>query len=169
MDDQALRDYFAFDEFDLTANRNGEFSVKQKQKIAGDYKDNTRDGLRLGVPTATIALILLLVTIIFYNKLGSDAIAILVFMLICGGLGYAGLRSAYITRRVDFSKVMVKKVAGPVRIDRGRHGDCFIYIGEEGFEVDEEVAGSMKHGDFYAFYLNSRDKAVLSVEGILKN
>jgi hypothetical protein len=120
MDDQALHDYFSFDEYDLAANRNGEFSAKQKQKIASEYRDNTNDGLRLGVPMAALAFILLLVNSIFFKKLGSDAIATMTFMLICGGLGYFGLRSAYNTRKVEFSKFMVNKVTGPVRIEHGQ-------------------------------------------------
>ena len=56
MDDQALRDYFEFDEDDLAANRNSEFSARQKQKIASDYKDISKDGLKLGLPTAALAV-----------------------------------------------------------------------------------------------------------------
>ena len=164
MDDQALRDYFAFDEVDLAANRKGEFSEKQKQKIAQEYQDNTNAGLKTGLPTAVLAFILLLVNILFFKKLGSDAIATIVFMLVCGGLGFAGLRSAYKTRKIDFSKFGIEKVSGPVRIEFGNDGDCFVYIGNERFEVDEELAGSMKQGAIYTFYLESREKNIFSVE-----
>jgi hypothetical protein len=33
MDDQALRDYFEFDELDLATNRNGKLSKKQQEKL----------------------------------------------------------------------------------------------------------------------------------------
>jgi hypothetical protein len=166
MNDQALRDYFEFDEDDLAANRNSEFSARQKQKIASDYKDISKDGLKLGLPTAALAVILLLVNIIFFRKLGSDAIATVVFMLVCAGLGYLGLRSAYKTRKVDFSKFMVRKVAGPVRIEPGHYGNCIIHIREEEFDVDEKLASFIKDGDTYTIYLDSRDNEVLSVEGL---
>ena len=164
MDDQALKDYFEFDENDLAANRNGEFSARQKQKISSEYKDISNDGLKLGLPTAALAVILLLVNIIFFRKLGSDAFATVVFMLVSAGLGYLGLRSAYKTRKVDFSKFMVRQVAGPVRIEPGQYGNYFIHIGEEQFDVDDKVTGSMNQGDAYIFYLDSRDNEVLSVE-----
>ena len=168
MDDQALQDYFGFDENDLAANRNGEYSANQARKIATEYKATSRDGLMLGIPTAALACILLFVNIVFFKKLGSDAIATVVFMLVCAGLGYYGLRSAYIISKVGFSKFVVKKVTGPIRIERGHSGLGFVFIGEEQFDIDEKLAGSMKDGDFYAFYIDSRDNAVLSVEEIAR-
>jgi hypothetical protein len=49
------------------------------------------------------------------------------------------------------------------------YGNSFIFIGEEEFDVEEQVTSSMKQGDIYTFYMDSRDKEVLSVEGTLKN
>jgi hypothetical protein len=62
MEDQALRDYFAFDAADLTANRAGQFTDKQKKYFAEDVKDSFLAGLIVGagiflVPTV-IALVL---------------------------------------------------------------------------------------------------------------
>jgi hypothetical protein len=169
MNDHALQDFFDFDESDLAANRNGEFSAKQKQKITSEYQENTNDGLRLGVPTAALAFILLLVNIIFFKKLGSDAITTIIFMLICAGLGYYGLRNAYNTRKIDFSRFPVEKVTGPVRIEQANFTNSFIHIGEQQFEIDQQLASSLKDGDSYTFFINSRDGGVLSVEGISKD
>jgi hypothetical protein len=166
MDNQALQEYFDFDENDLAANRNGEFSAKQKQKISSEYKENADDGLRLGVPTAALAFILLIVNIIFFKKLGSDAITTVIFMVICAGLGFYGLRNAYNTRKIDFSKFPVEKVTGPVRTEYGNSAKSFIHIGEQQFEIDQQLASSLKDGDTYTFYINSRDGGVLSVEGM---
>jgi hypothetical protein len=166
MDNQALQEYFDFDENDLAANRNGEFSAKQKQKISSEYKENADDGLRLGVPTAALAFILLIVNIIFFKKLGSDAITTVIFMLICAGLGFYGLRNSYNTRKIDFSKFPVEKVTGPVRTEYGNSANSFIHIGEQQFEIDQQLASSLKDGDIYTFYINSRDGGVLSVEGM---
>jgi hypothetical protein len=60
MDNQALRDYFEFENTYLAANQNGEYSEKQKQKLV---KDNTKASLKIGVPLLVIAIILLLVAI----------------------------------------------------------------------------------------------------------
>ena len=166
MDTHPLQDFFDFDESDLAANRNGEFSAKQKQKIASEYQDIANDGLRLGVPTAALAVILLVVNIIFFKKLGSDATTTVAFMLICAGLGTYGLRSAYNTRKLDFSKFPVEKVTGPVRTEYGNSANSFIRIGEQQFEIDQQLASSLKDGDIYTFYINSRDGGVLSVEGM---
>jgi hypothetical protein len=164
MDTHPLQDFFDFDESDLAANRNGEFSAKQKQKIASEYQDIANDGLRLGVPTAALSVILLVVNIIFFKKLGSDATTTVAFMLICAGLGTYGLRNAYNARKIDFSKFPVEKVTGPLRIDHANPADGFIHVGEQQFEIDQNLASSMKEGDTYTFYINSRDGGVLSVE-----
>ena len=164
MDNQPLQDFFNFDESDLAANRNGEFSAKQKQTIASEYKDIANDGLRLGVPTAALAFITLIINIIFFKKLGSDAITTVAFMLICAGLGFYGLRNAYKTRKIDFSKFPVEKVTGPLRIEHANSANSFIHIGEQQFEIDQQLASSMEEGDTYTFYINSRDGGVLSVE-----
>ena len=164
MDTHPLKDFFDFDESDLAANRNGEFSAKQKQKIACEYQDIANDGLRLGVPTAVLAVILLVVNIIFFKKLGSDATTTVAFMLICAGLGTYGLRNAYNTRKIAFSKFPVEKVTGPVQIEQGSSANRFVNIGEQQFEIDQNLASLMKEGDTYTFYINSRDGGVLSVE-----
>jgi hypothetical protein len=169
MDNQPLQDYFDFEESDLAANRNGEFSAKQRQRIASEYKENANDGLRLGLPTAALAFILLIVNIFFFKRLGPDATSTIIFMLICAGLGFYGLRNAYNTRKIDFAKFPVEKVTGPVRIEQGNSANSFIHIGEQQFEIDQQLARSMKEGDTYTFYINGRDGGVLSVEGISKN
>jgi len=113
MDDQALRDYFEFDDNDLAANRNGEMSEKQKQKLLKEYQGNTKAGLKYAVPLLVIAIILLLVTIIFFKGLGlGGVITTLVLMLICGGIASLGLLSSNNTRKAGISKVnaKVKKV-----------------------------------------------------------
>jgi hypothetical protein len=166
MDDQALKDYFEFDEDDLAANRNGGYSKKQQQKIAAQYKPVVSEGLRLGVPTAALAFILLIVTIVFFKRLGSDALPIILFMLICAGLGYFGLRSAYNTRKFDPARFIVQKVTGPVRIEHGHNADWLIYIGDEQFDIDEAAASAIKEADIYTFYFDSLAKEVLSVEGL---
>jgi hypothetical protein len=48
MDGQALRNFFKFDDTDLAANRNGEFSENQKKNLIKEYKANTNFGLKLG-------------------------------------------------------------------------------------------------------------------------
>jgi len=65
MDDQALRDYFQFDEYDLTANRNGEYSEKQKQRLAKQDKGRFNTELIIGLVALAIFLILLGVLFFF--------------------------------------------------------------------------------------------------------
>ena len=48
MEDQKLKDFFEFDEFDLQANRMGQFTEKQKARLAKDNKYGNVVGLIIG-------------------------------------------------------------------------------------------------------------------------
>ena len=58
MDDQALRNYFEFDQADLDANRNGKLSEKQEQKLAELEKGRSPFAIGLIVVLFGIAAIL---------------------------------------------------------------------------------------------------------------
>ena len=171
MDDQALRDYFDFDDTDLAANRNGEYSKKQKQKLVKQNKDNIKASLKTGAPLLAIAVILLLVTIIFSHALGlGGVIATIVLMLLCGGFAYLFLLSAYKDRKADISKEItkVKKVEGPVRISEAVHGrGAFLHVRGKNWEIDDKGADTIHQGDIYAVYCNG-DGELLSLEWISK-
>ncbi len=67
MEDQALKDYFHFDEGDLQANRNGQLSDRQRRIVLADQKSDRRwnlmGGLGCGVGLLAIASIFPLVFI----------------------------------------------------------------------------------------------------------
>ena len=171
MNDQALRDYFDFDDTDLAANRNGEYSEKQKQKLVRENKENIKASLKTGVPLLVLAIILLLVTIIFFKALGlGGVIATIVLMLLCGGFAYLFLLGAYRDRKADISKKItkVKKKEGPVRISEAMHGrGAFLHVRGENWEIDDKSADTIHQGDIYAVYCNG-DGELMSLEWISK-
>ncbi len=67
MEDQALKNYFHFDEGDLQANRNGQLSDRQRQMMLAGQKSDRRwslvGGLGCGVGLLAIASIFPLVFI----------------------------------------------------------------------------------------------------------
>ena len=193
MDDQALRDYFKFDEADLTANRNGTLTEKQKQKLIQDNKSSKRFGVGCGIVGALFFLGIASIFPFAFIPLGlhtmqggdmggavGSFIAAAVWALIWGGIGIGiaiyGFKSAFENR----SKVVLKTAAGPINLvgveHTGEHGHTYIehelHIGKEEFDVDEDVAGFMMQGDPYAFYFientDGSGKNVMSVERLSK-
>ena len=169
MDDQALKDYFQFDDYDLSANRNGRFSEKQKQKLTTEYTEITNFGLKLGLPALALAVLLLVVSIVFFKKLGPNVYATILFMLICMGLAIYGLRNSLIARKASVSEEItrVQRVAGPVHINEsGQAGIAYLDLGGDQWVIDAEVAGSIHPGDTYAVYFGGENGDLLSLEWI---
>jgi membrane protein implicated in regulation of membrane protease activity len=165
MGDQALRDYFQFDENDLAANRNGEYSEKQKQRLVKEDKGNFKNELILGLGALAIFLVLLAILIIFRDF----EVAVIVFMAICVVVAYFTLRSAYNTHKGDAPKEIreLKKLEGPVRIaESERSNDVYLHIMGERWGLKDGIAGSFNQGDTYAVYYGGIEGEILSVEWV---
>jgi hypothetical protein len=193
MDDQALRDYFKFDEADLTANRNGTLTEKQKQKLIKDNKSSKTFGIGCGIGALVLFLGIASIFPIVFIPMGlhtmqegdmggaiGSFIAAGVWALIWGGIGIVAGVSGLKSGTENKSKVVLKTAAGPINLvgveHTGEHGHTYIehelHIGKEEFDVDEDVAGFMMQGDPYAFYfienLDGTEKNVMSVERLSK-
>jgi hypothetical protein len=193
MDNQALRDYFKFDDVDLNANRSGKLSEKQQKKLAEKNTSSQKWGLGLGLGGGVLffgiasifplVFIPMAVTAWQQHNTGTALgilIAPLFWVLIWGGIGcvliYIGFRSAV----RDRSKFLLKSVSGPINIVgvevQGEHGHTSIahelHIAKEEFDVDEELGGLMMQGDVYAVYfienMDGSDENVLSLEWLSK-
>jgi hypothetical protein len=179
MDEQALRDYFEFDEFDLNANRSGRFSEKQQKELIKELKDNSKFGVKFGLGSLVIAAIFPVGTIVFPAVFGGGAgnvIANVVWVLIFGCFGVLGLVSAFKTRKGDISKDRVQRVEGPINIvsEKNSDGDGHHFtshephIGKEEFEVEEDLANLMMQRDVYTIYFDKSDHHILSLEWLSK-
>ncbi len=165
MDDQALRDYFQFDEYDLAANRNGEYSEKQKQKLVKQDKGKFNTELIIGLGALTIFLVLL--GVLFFFK--DYDVAVMVFMAICLVVAYYTLRSAYNTNKGDAPKEVreLKKLEGPVHIDQDeRSNDVYLHIQGERWGLEDNIASSFHQGDTYTVYYGGNEGDILSVEWV---
>jgi len=193
MEDQALRDYFKFDEADLAANRNGGLTEKQKMKLVKDNKSSKTFGIGCGIGGGFFLIAIASIFPIVFIPMGlsslqehemdaatSAFIAAAVWVLVWGGFGIVAIVWGIKSGTKDRSKVLLKKAAGPVNlvgIERtGKHGHTYIdhelHIGQEEFDVDEKVAGFMMQGDLYAVYyvedMDGSGQQVLSVEHLSK-
>jgi hypothetical protein len=165
MNDQALKDYFEFDDIDLNANRSGRLSEKQVKKLVKNEKNYKRDGIIYG-------LILLAIASIFpfafipqsiaawqkHNIGGAlvPLIPVVIWVVIWGGIGLFLMVDGF----KDRSKIRLKRVEGPINLVAvevtGTHGHHSInhelHIGDFEYEVDEDLASIMMQGDIYAVY-----------------
>ena len=170
MDDQALRDYFDFDDADLAANRNGELSEKQQQKLIKERKSQLNASLKAGTPLLVLTLIFLLASIFFFRAMGAAVIVTILCMLLSGAFAFLFLNSALKDLKAGAPEkdAKVKKVEGPVRVTEMLHGQCaFLHARGGNWEIDDTCADCIHPGDVYAVYSNGEGE-LLSLEWISK-
>lgn len=193
MEDQALRDYFKFDEADLAANRNGSLTEKQKIRLVKERKSSKRYCLGVGIGWGLICIAIASIFPITYIPMGlaslqkhnigaatGSFIAAAVWALVWVGVGLALIVMGIKSGTEDRSKVLLKKATGPINlvaIERtGEHGfsstDHELHMGKLEFDVDEAVAGFMMQGDLYAIYYvedtDGSEQEIMSLEHLSK-
>jgi hypothetical protein len=194
MDDQKLKDYFKFDEDDLQANRNGDFSAKQKKELSSNDSNSIQRRRRAAGIFFILGIILFLMVIVFLIFKGVGYFSQNGALFICPGLGGIAflLASIYIFRS-SFEirqNYLIKKVEGPINIikvertitetgagknaasDIRRYSVYELHIGEKTFDVSPDLADIMMQGDTYAIYCSegsvSNSDEILSLELISK-
>ena len=183
MDDQALKDYFKYDEADLNANRSGRLSANQQQQRAAHQKNARNSAVRGGVILLAFAAVFPF--LIFpqaasaWQKMDIGAVigfglAALVWVLVWAGLGISNLS----TRLRLPPGAALKKAQGPVNlaaVNKGPARDFLLHVGKTEFIVDEGLAPLIIQGDSYAVYFiesgsgmqtGADGKKILSMERI---
>lgn len=183
---QALYDFFAFDESDLAANRLGALSDKQKRELNADQKGFRKSSAVLGsaLTVAGLAILFLLIGLPLLQgskldlvDLGNIVTSLLIPLAFLGaGIGslYGGLKT-----KVDMAEHSVGNVTGPVNlVDAGSATDHHptrpralyeLHVGEKEFNVYPDLPDVMIQGADYAVYFDNADDAILSVEWLSNN
>ncbi|MCL4529617.1 MAG: hypothetical protein M1282_09395 [Chloroflexi bacterium] len=185
MVDQKLMDYFKFDEADLQANRSGQFSTRQKNRLFGRHVSAVREkriASGIGIPVSLIMLGLMVYLIykdIASGGTGADAASI-IWLGLCG---LPLLAAMLYVLRISFigPKYLLKKADGAVNIIRESklvdNTTCVNYelhVGGETFNLhdDSTVGDVMMQGDTYAVYysqgVENNLREILSAELISK-
>ncbi len=185
MKDQELENYFEFNEFDLQTNRMGQFTEKQKARLAKKNKGSMVWHLiagtiltLLGLGSGFLAFSYLIAGDGLSRILGFGIFFIVaIFLCVCGlvMVGSAFQKSKWSIERVE-DKVDWKSDKEYVK---GRDGDRILRIGGKKFEVDADLADVMKQGATYAVNILKKgnvssenatlhDDAILSLELISK-
>ncbi|HVN15074.1 MAG TPA: hypothetical protein VMT73_04985 [Anaerolineales bacterium] len=187
MFDQQLMGYFNFDQTDLQANRNGQYTEKQKARL---LKEDKRDRigsvlgggflLLIGLVGLAIAIAAGIADPDWGFRIGFGFGFGCVWPLVWGGLGISIMSRG-------FSKFQVKlmRAMGPVNILKvertSSHTDSdgfthtshyFVYelhVGGKSFDVKDELADIIMQGDTYAFYYTEgSENEILSAELLSK-
>ena len=184
MEEPKLKAYFQFDESDLQANRNGQFTEKQKTRMAKDEKSGGAGynlGAYLFIFIALIGVAVAFVSVLFgfqsSNFLPALPFALgfgCIWPLVWGGLGVRGLFASNSSK----SQFSLAKAQGFANIESRQtynsngNPDIVVYtlhIGGKNFKADQSLAQAMMQGAGYIIYYYVRDDltALISTKNIL--
>ncbi len=184
MSDQQLMNYFKFDESDLQANRNGQFTEKQRTHMIKDSKSNgilDNLGAYIFIFIALIGVAVALVSVLTGIQ-SSNFLPMLPFVLgfgciwplVWGSFGVRGLLASN-SSKYQFSLARVQGYANiESRQTYGSNGnpDIIVYtlhIGGKNFKVDKSLTEVMMQGAEYIVYYYIKDNltALISTKNIL--
>ncbi len=179
MIDQALMNYFKFDQADLAANRKGQFTDKQKTRILQEDRSSRKWSLIGGLGLMLIAAIGVAGAIGAWIadsdwgfRIGFGLGFGVIWPLIWGGIGWFVLQSSFSKHEFKLSKVQ-----GQVNIVRREsyssqsHTTSVyheLHIGGHEFNVDGDLADVLMQGDEYILYYIDGTDEILSAELVSK-
>jgi hypothetical protein len=176
MSEQALMNYFNFDQADLSLNRELHFSRKQQDRLLKEVKSSNIWGVVIGIGLVLIAapgLSGFIRQVILKQDagFGMGAIAFgLIWALVWGGVGVNTLVGSF-TRH----SYRIAKVQGQVNLVRtGSHNKGHtnvlheLHIGGQEFSVSEGLADVIMQGDEYIVYYVAPRHDILSAELVSK-
>jgi hypothetical protein len=176
---QQLMNYFKFDAADLEANRNGQFTDKQRVRLAAQDKSSKSWSLVGGLGLMLIAVIGLGAAIAGWIgdsdwgfRIGFGLGFGCIWPLIWGGLGAILLGNTF--SKHNYALARVQGRANIVRRESyssSSHTTSVyheLHIGGQEFEVDDSLADVMMQGDEYIlYYINDSDE-IMSAELVSK-
>jgi len=180
MDNQKLKEYFHFDDADLQANCNGQFSAKQKDRLFGRHNSAVRQKHIASAILIPLSILMLVwMAYLIYKDIaslnGSD-IGPIILLGLFGGLFL--LAGSYIFR-ISFigPTYLLKKAQGSINIvrqsqltDNGTSVRYELHVAGEIFNLhlDSTASDIMLPGDNYAIYysqgVENNLREILSVE-----
>jgi hypothetical protein len=175
MEDQKLMDYFHFDESDVSANRNGVLTEKQKTRILAELNSARKGRTRLAYFLFFLAAIGLAIAVgIWFVPESGWGLRIgfgigfgLVWPAMYGLMGFAFLPSA------SYMDLELASETGRVNIVRTESHNTQshttssrydLYIGSRRFIVDHRIGNVLIQGDEYTVYYLKNSNKVISAE-----
>ena len=166
MDERRLRKHFRFTEADLLANRRGQFSDGQLQRLGQRAKAEQASARSSAIILFVVAAAGLAVGL----TIGSIAptitgrILMFLFMGVLWPVAWAGKGVRIILEARRLQEPRLRTVRGPVHLIR--HTDQDYALQMEGFEfdLDGNPSGAVMEGDEYRLYFLEATEEILSVE-----
>jgi len=179
MEDPKLMDYFEFDEGDLQANRFGQFTSKQLERLKEETETEKKGGIGCGAIFFLIALGGIVGAILaglsnqeWGSRIGIGLSFGCLWPIVWGSIGWMIMSGSF--KKTEFK---IAKVQGRINIVRDEsynsnthatHETYEMHIGGETFEVDEGLADVMMQGDEYIVYYLEDTEKIISAEFIKK-
>lgn len=166
MDERRLRKFFHFTEDDLLANRRGQFSEDQKNRLrqeANAEKTSARSSAAIlfVIAAAGLAVGLAIASI---TPASIGRILILLLMGILWPLMWAGKGLQILRAAHALQGPRPGKVSGRAHILRHADGSHEVKVGDHIFDLDGDPSGVIMEGDEYTVYYVESTEMILSVE-----
>ncbi len=177
--DQSLMNYFHFDQSDLSANRKGQFTDKQRVRILKEDRSSRKWSLIGGLGLMLIAAIGVAGAIAGWIadsdwgfRIGFGLGFGVIWPLIWGGIGWLLIKNSF--SKHDFK---LSKVQGQVNIVRRESYSSQshttnvyheLHIGGHEFGVSGDIADVLMQGDEYVLYYIDGTSEILSAEMVSK-
>jgi hypothetical protein len=149
MEERRQRKFFHFNEDDLLANRRGQFSERQKQRLEQEAKEertSARSSAAILFVVATAGLAIGL-TIGYIAPSLIGRILMLFFMGILWPSVWAGKGIQIIRAAHVLQEPRLRTVSGPVHIVRHEPDEYVLQAGGLEFDLDGAPAGAVMEGD----------------------
>lgn len=168
MDERRLRNLLHFNETDLAANRQGQFSEGQKKRLDSEARKEQRSSRESAAILFVIAAAGLAVGII----VGSVAptltgrILMLAMMAVLWPAAWAGKGINILLAAKALQQPRLRAVSGPVHILYHGEGEYTLEVQALEFDVDGNPSGALMDGDEITIYYVEATEEIFSVEGL---
>lgn len=165
MDERRLRRVFHFTEADLAANRGGQLSENQKNRLIAEARAEQKSARE----SATILFVIAAAGLAVGVTIGSIAptalgrTLVLFFLGILWPSAWAAKGVRIIRAARTFQEPRLRAVSGRAHTKRHPDGSYGLQIGELEFDLDDNPAGAIIEGDVYALYYLEATDEILSV------
>jgi hypothetical protein len=166
MNEHRLKQFFKFDDTDLSANRNGRLSQEQRKKIEAETRAeriSARDSAGILFVIALMGVGMGLLIVVNAPQLSAKLV---IGFLLCllwpfawGSRVVGILKSAPPMTREE----QVRVAAGPVRVSR-YEDDFILEVNGHQFDLDKNSGGVIEDGEELRVYFLERTEEILSVE-----
>ena len=154
MDVRRLRNLFRINEEDLSANRRGHFSEKQKLRLEAEALQERKSARESAVILFVIAAAGMAVGIVI-GSIAPTTIGRIAMYFFMGALWpsvWAGKGLQIIRAANALQQRPLYEVRGPVQIIHHGEGEYTVRVNEVEFDVDGNPSGAFRDGDEYTVY-----------------